>query len=91
MTIPEICIAFFKMIFNTFYYSGYGVAIVLQFFMGILMSLMRGPLVEEPVVEVKEEEKSGHLRLLPALPSAEEQNSQMQAFGMDVVKEDNGQ
>ncbi|XP_045464164.1 ryanodine receptor isoform X4 [Harmonia axyridis] len=91
MTVPELCLAFFKLIFNTFYYSGYGVAIVMQFFMGILMSLMRGPVVEEPVVEVKEEEKSGHLRMLPALPSAEEQNSQMQAFGMDVVKEDNGQ
>ncbi|KAL3284793.1 hypothetical protein HHI36_018934 [Cryptolaemus montrouzieri] len=91
MTIPELFIGFFKLIFYSFYYSGYGVAIVLQYFLGILMSLMRGPVIEEPIVEVKEEEKSGPMRMLPALPSAEEQNSQMQTLGADVVKEDNGQ
>ncbi|KAK9885791.1 hypothetical protein WA026_013660 [Henosepilachna vigintioctopunctata] len=91
MTIPELFISFFRLIFYTFYYSGYGMAVVLQYFLGILMSLMRGPIVEEPVIEVKEEEKSAHLRLLPALPSTEDQNLQMQAFGVDVQKEDNGQ
>lgn len=30
MTVPEICVAFFKMIFYAFYYSGYGVSTVLQ-------------------------------------------------------------
>lgn len=31
MTIPEIFIAFFKNIFNAFYYSGLGVSIVLRY------------------------------------------------------------
>lgn len=53
---------------------------------------MRGPQQEEPVAEVKEEEKVGHMRVLPALPSAaEEQNTQMQAFGLDITKEEGGQ
>lgn len=30
MTIPEIFIAFFKMIFYSFYYSGFGVSIVIR-------------------------------------------------------------
>jgi ryanodine receptor 2 len=30
MTIPEILIAFFKMIFYAFYYSGFGVSIILR-------------------------------------------------------------
>lgn len=67
------------------------------------MSLMRGPQVEEPVVEVKEEEKVGPIRALAALPAATgppsgaapedpgAQNQQMQAFGLDITKEDNGQ
>lgn len=33
---------------------------------------MRGPQPEEQVVEVKEEERSGHLRVLAALPPAPE-------------------
>lgn len=58
----------------------------------MLMSLMRGPQIEEPVVVAKEEEEKTHLRLLPALPAvSEEQNTQMQAFGLDITKEDNGQ
>ncbi|KAJ8867411.1 hypothetical protein PR048_031212 [Dryococelus australis] len=54
---------------------------------------MRGPQLEEPVVEVKsEEEKMGPLRVLPALPSSDEAGAtQMQAFGLDITKEDNGQ
>lgn len=55
------------------------------------MSLMRGPVVEEPIVEIKEEEKVSHLRLLPPLPPADDPNTQMQAFGLDITKEDNGQ
>jgi ryanodine receptor 2 len=30
MTIPEILIAFFKMIFYAFYYSGFGVSIIMR-------------------------------------------------------------
>jgi hypothetical protein len=58
------------------------------------MSLMRGPQVEEPVEEVKEEGKIGPLRVLPALPATPDEASsptQLQAFGLDITKEDNGQ
>lgn len=56
------------------------------------MSLMRGSQVEEPIEQVKEEEKPGHLRMLPALPpTPDETNTQLQAFGLDITKEDNGQ
>uniref|UniRef100_A0A6P7G955 Ryanodine receptor-like n=1 Tax=Diabrotica virgifera virgifera TaxID=50390 RepID=A0A6P7G955_DIAVI len=91
MTFTELFIGFFKMIFFAFYYSGFGVAVVIRYLLGILMSLMKGPAVEEPVVEQVEEEKSAPLRVLPSLPSTEEQNTQMQAFGMDITKEDDGQ
>lgn len=79
------------MIFYTFYYSGFGVAVVIKYLLGILMSLMRGPVVEEPIVEIKEEEKVSHLRLLPPLPPAEDPNTQLQPFGTEVSKEDAGQ
>ncbi|ERL88665.1 hypothetical protein D910_06049 [Dendroctonus ponderosae] len=97
MTIPELFIAlwllagFFKLIFYTFYYSGFGMAVVIKYFLGILMSLMRGPVVEEPIVEIKEEEKVSHLRVLPPLPHAEDPNTQLQPFGMEVSKEEAGQ
>lgn len=92
MTIPELFIGFFKMIFYAFYYSGYGVSVILGYLATSLLNLMRGPQIEEPVVEVKEEEKHGPLRVLPALPAAsEEPSTQMQAFGLDITKEDNGQ
>lgn len=91
MSIVELFVGFFKLIFYAFYYSGFGVAVILRYFLGILMSLMRGPAVEETIVEVKEEEKSSHLRMLPQLPSTEEQNTQMQAFGLDISKEEGGQ
>nr|CAD7393765.1 unnamed protein product [Timema cristinae] len=93
MTIPEIFIGFFKMIFYAFYYSGFGVSVVIRYVVRVLMSLMRGPQVEEPVVEVKEDEKMGPLRVLPALPATDEgaPPTQLQAFGLDIKKEDNGQ
>ncbi|KAH1003553.1 hypothetical protein HUJ04_003457 [Dendroctonus ponderosae] len=91
MTIPELFIGFFKLIFYTFYYSGFGMAVVIKYFLGILMSLMRGPVVEEPIVEIKEEEKVSHLRVLPPLPHAEDPNTQLQPFGMEVSKEEAGQ
>lgn len=63
-----------------------------SYFLGMLMSLMRGPQVEEPVEENKEEEKIGPSRMLPALPpTPEETDSKMQMFGLDITKEDNGQ
>jgi hypothetical protein len=58
------------------------------------MTLMRGPQIEEPVETLKEEEKIGPLRMLPALPATPEEASsptQLQAFGLDITKEDNGQ
>lgn len=90
MTPYELFVGFFKLFFNAFYYTGYGISVVIGYFFGMLMSLMRGPQVEEIVEEVKEEEKS-KLRMLPALPAAEEPPNQMQAFGMDINKEEGGQ
>lgn len=59
--------------------------------MKLLLALMKGPHVEEPVVEVKEEEEkpSRHLPALP--PTPDESNLQVQAFGMDITKEEGGQ
>lgn len=90
MTFTELFIGFFKLIFFAFYYSGFGVAVVIKYILGILMSLMRGPAVEEPVIQVAVEEKTGPLRVLPSLPTTEEQNTQIQAFGVEISKEDNG-
>lgn len=64
---------------------------VIRYFLGVLMSLMRGPMVEEPVVEIKEEEKVSHLRVLPQLPPAEDPNAQLPALAMDVSKDETGQ
>lgn len=53
---------------------------------------MRGPQIEEPVIVKTELEKVGPIRVLPALPATvDEQNTQMQAFGLDITKEENGQ
>jgi len=76
MTIPELFIGFFKMIFYAFYYSGFGVGCVIKYFMRLLLTLMRGPHVEEPVVVKEEEEKpSRHLPALP--PTPDESNLQV--------------
>lgn len=93
MTFTELFVGFFKLIFFAFYYSGFGVALVIKYIAGILMSLMRGTVVEEPVVQVaiQEDIKMSPMRILPSLPSTEDQNTQMQAFGLDITKEDNGQ
>ncbi|CAB3362502.1 Hypothetical predicted protein [Cloeon dipterum] len=75
MSGPELVVGFFKMFFYIFYYFGFGVATIIKYFTGMLMSLMRGPQVEEPVAEVKEEEKIGmrrHALPAPAAPAAEE-------------------
>lgn len=86
MTIPELIIGFFKMIFYAFYYSGYGVSLIIKYFFNVLMSLMRGP--AEEIVTVVPEEKS--MRALPALPT-EEPSGTVSAFGLDISKEENGQ
>ncbi|KAJ8982736.1 hypothetical protein NQ317_014034 [Molorchus minor] len=91
MTFSELFIGFFRMIFYAFYYSGFGVTVVIRYILGILMSLMRGPVVEEPVTQIAHEEKVGPMRMLQSLPSTEEPNTQIQAIGMDVTKEDSGQ
>uniref|UniRef100_A0A182QKY2 Ryanodine receptor 3, brain n=1 Tax=Anopheles farauti TaxID=69004 RepID=A0A182QKY2_9DIPT len=84
---PEIVIGFFKMIFYAFYYSGFGVSVVIRYLVNILMSLMRGPAQEEEE-PIPEAEPS--LRALPPLP-LEEPPGTVQAFGLDISKEENGQ
>lgn len=92
MSIPELIIGFFKAIFYSFYYSGYGVSLIIKYLLiNVLMSLMRGP--AEEVVEtapVEEERFIGKALPLPALPS-EETSKTVQAFGVDMNKEENGQ
>ena len=87
MSIPELVIGFFKMIFYAFYYSGFGVAQIIKYFFNILMSLMRGS-AEEVVEEAPVEEKT--MRALPQLPP-EEPTGTVSAFGLDISKEENGQ
>uniref|UniRef100_A0A182MMK6 Ryanodine receptor 3, brain n=1 Tax=Anopheles culicifacies TaxID=139723 RepID=A0A182MMK6_9DIPT len=84
---PEIIVGFFKMIFYAFYYSGFGVSVVIKYLVNILMSLMRGPAqeAEEPMPEAEPS-----LRALPPLP-LEEPPGTVQAFGLDISKEENGQ
>lgn len=90
MSVPELIMGFFMTIFYAFYYSGYGVwAIIRYLLIDVLMSLMRGPaeeVVEEPPVE---EDRFG-MKALTAT-SGEETSSSMQAFGLDISKEENGQ
>lgn len=90
MSIPELIVGFFKTIFYSFYYSGYGVIATIKYLLiNVLMSLMRGP-AEEVVEEPPAEEDRFSMKALPALPS-EETTGAMQAFGMDINKEENGQ
>lgn len=74
MTFLELFIGFFKMIFYAFYYSGFGVGCIIGYFMKLLLALMKGPHVEEPVVEVKEEEEKP-IRHLPALPPTPDESN----------------
>jgi ryanodine receptor 2 len=46
-SVPELIVGFFKMIFYAFYYSGFGVSVVIKYFLNVLMTLMRGPAPEE--------------------------------------------
>ncbi|XP_023317849.1 ryanodine receptor isoform X1 [Trichogramma pretiosum] len=88
MSYLEICLGFIKTIFLAFYWSGFGVTSVIAYFLNLLLSLMRGPTLEEPIVEAKEEDirTSRHLPALP--PTPDESNMQVQAFGMDITKEE---
>lgn len=90
MSIPELIIGFFKTIFYSFYYSGYGVSLIIKYLLiNVLMSLMRGP-AEEVVETAPVEEERFIGKALPALPS-EETSKTVQAFGVDTNKEENGQ
>lgn len=85
MTIPELIIGFFKMIFYAFYYSGFGVGIVINYFLQFLLALMRGPHVEELVVEVKEEEEK-YSRHLPTLPPTPDESNLQVIFAFSISK-----
>lgn len=89
-SIPDLIIGFFKTIFYIFYYTGYGNMCVVKYIFGILMNLMRGSASEEveTLVPIEEEKFSG--RTLPPLP-IEEPLGTVQAFGLDISKEENGQ
>ncbi|XP_017959316.1 ryanodine receptor isoform X9 [Drosophila navojoa] len=87
-SIPELIVGFFKIIFYIFYYTGYAHYCVVRYIFGILLNLMRGPAPEqEDEVAVVEEETFG--RALPPLP-IEEPPGPVQAFGLDINKEENG-
>ncbi|XP_032596734.1 ryanodine receptor isoform X11 [Drosophila grimshawi] len=87
-SIPELIIGFFRIIFYMFYYTGYAHYCVVRYIFGILLNLMRGPAPEqEDEMAVVEEETFG--RALPPLP-LEEPPGPVQAFGLDINKEDNG-
>uniref|UniRef100_A0A6P4FG47 Ryanodine receptor isoform X12 n=1 Tax=Drosophila rhopaloa TaxID=1041015 RepID=A0A6P4FG47_DRORH len=86
-SIPELIVGFFKIIFYIFYYTGYAHFCVVRYIFGILLNLMRGPAPEQEEEPVVEEETFG--RALPPLP-LEEPPGTVQAFGLDINKEDNG-
>ncbi|XP_037717375.1 ryanodine receptor isoform X8 [Drosophila subpulchrella] len=86
-SIPELIIGFFKIIFYIFYYTGYAHFCVVRYIFGILLNLMRGPAPEQEEEPVVEEETFG--RALPPLP-LEEPPGTVQAFGLDINKEENG-
>jgi ryanodine receptor 2 len=89
-SVPEIIVGFFKMIFYAFYYTGYGFYAILRYFFNILMNLMRGPAVEEEEMPLVAEVEQLPSLSLPPLPIEEAQSS-VQAFGMELSKEESGQ
>ena len=88
-SVPELVVGFFKMFFYAFYYTGYGFYAVLRYFVNILMNLMRGPAVEEEELPLVAEAVSLPSLALPPLPIEEPQTS-VQAFGMEVSKDEGG-
>lgn len=89
-SIPELIVGFFKMILYSFYYTGYGFYAILRYFFNILMNLMRGPAVEEEELPMVAEAETLPSLALPPLP-IEEQQVSVQAFGMEMSKEESGQ
>lgn len=89
-SIPELIVGFFKMIFYAFYYTGYGFYAILRYFFNILMNLMRGPAVEEEEMPLVAEAETLPSLALPPLPIEEPLNT-VQAFGLEMNKEDGGQ
>ncbi|XP_055904500.1 ryanodine receptor isoform X11 [Eupeodes corollae] len=89
-TIPELIVGFFKIIFYMFYYTGYGNVCVVKYIFGIIMNLMRGSSTDEAEVMLPIEEDKFGGRTLPPLP-IEEPPGTVQAFGLDISKEENGQ
>lgn len=67
-SIPELIVGFFKLIFYSFYYTGYGFYAVLRYFFNILMNLMRGPAVEEEEMPLVGEIEHLPTLALPPLP-----------------------
>lgn len=90
MSIPELIIGFFKIIFYSFYYSGYGVSMVIKYLLiNVLMSLMRGP-AEEVVETAPVEEERFMGKALQPLTSSDDSSKSVQAFGADASKEEAG-
>lgn len=90
MSVPELIIGFFKVIFYAFYYSGLGVSLIIKYLLiNVLMSLMRGQAEEVTSVVPVEEDRFSSSALL-ILPT-EEITGTVQAFGLDISKEENGQ
>lgn len=73
-TVPEIIVGFFKMIFYSFYYTGYGFYAVLRYFFTILMNLMRGPTVEEDELPLVAPVELLPTLALPPLPAGKYYN-----------------
>lgn len=88
-SVPELIVGFFKMIFYAFYYTGYGFFAIIRYFFNILMNLMRGPAVEEEELPLIGEAETLPSLALPPLP-IEEQQTLVQAFGVEVCKDDTG-
>lgn len=89
-TVPELVVGFFKMFLYAFYYTGYGFYAVLRYFFNVLMNLMRGPAVEEEEMPLVAEAQQLPTLSLPPLP-IEEPQGPVQAFGLEVSKDDSGQ
>lgn len=89
MSIPELIVGFFKVLFYSFYYSGYGVSLVIKYLLiNVLMSLMRGP-AEEVTDAAPVEEDRFSVKPLPALTSDDSSKS-VQPFGADASREETG-
>lgn len=89
-TVPELFIGFFKMIFYSFYYTGYGFYAIVRYFFNVLMNLMRGPAVEEEEMPMVAEAETIPSLALPPLP-IEEAQGPVQPLGTETTKDESGQ